>query len=62
MERKDDKNGYKEYSSIRYRNYGHGIALFSAKAGLNVVMYGRSDASLERGFNSIKASFKSFES
>lgn len=35
---------------------GHGIALFSAKAGLNVVMYGRSDASLERGFNSIKAS------
>ena len=35
---------------------GHGIALLSAKAGLNVVMYGRSDASLERGFNSIKAS------
>lgn len=35
---------------------GHGIALFSAKAGLNVVMYGRSDESLERGFNSIKAS------
>lgn len=35
---------------------GHGIALFSAKAGLNVVMYGRSDASLERGFNHIKDS------
>lgn len=35
---------------------GHGIALLSAKAGLNVVMYGRSDASLERGFNSIKSS------
>lgn len=35
---------------------GHGIALFSAKAGLNVVMYGRSDESLERGFNSIKFS------
>lgn len=35
---------------------GHGIALFSAKAGLNVVMYGRSDESLERGFNSIKSS------
>ncbi len=34
---------------------GHGIALLSAKAGLNVVMYGRSDASLDRGFNSIKA-------
>lgn len=35
---------------------GHGIALLSAKAGLNVVMYGRSDASLERGFNHIKDS------
>ena len=35
---------------------GHGIAILSAKAGLNVVMYGRSDASLERGFNSIKSS------
>lgn len=35
---------------------GHGIALFSAKAGLNVVMYGRTDESLERGFNSIKSS------
>ena len=35
---------------------GHGIALLAAKAGLNVVMYGRSDASLERGFNSIKSS------
>ncbi|HEY8891947.1 MAG TPA: 3-hydroxyacyl-CoA dehydrogenase family protein [Clostridium sp.] len=35
---------------------GHGIAMLSAKAGLNVVMYGRSDASLERGFNSIKSS------
>ncbi|HEY8893134.1 MAG TPA: 3-hydroxyacyl-CoA dehydrogenase family protein [Clostridium sp.] len=33
---------------------GHGIALLSAKAGLNVVMYGRSDESLNRGFNSIK--------
>ena len=34
---------------------GHGIALLSAKAGLNVVMYGRSDESLNRGFNSIKS-------
>ncbi|HEY8890275.1 MAG TPA: 3-hydroxyacyl-CoA dehydrogenase family protein [Clostridium sp.] len=33
---------------------GHGIALLSAKAGLNVVMYSRSDASLDRGFNNIK--------
>ena len=37
---------------------GHGIALLAAKAGLNVVMYGRSDASLERGFNSIKSSLE----
>ncbi|AKN33367.1 3-hydroxybutyryl-CoA dehydrogenase [Clostridium carboxidivorans P7] len=35
---------------------GHGIALLSARVGLNVVMYGRSDASLERGFNHIKDS------
>lgn len=35
---------------------GHGIALLSAKVGLNVVLYGRSDASLERGFNNIKNS------
>lgn len=41
---------------------GHGIALLSAKAGLNVVMYGRSDQSLERGFNSIKASLNTLKS
>ena len=41
---------------------GHGIALFSAKAGLNVVMYGRSDVSLERGFNSIKSSLNILKS
>jgi len=35
---------------------GHGIAMLSARAGLNVVMYGRTDASLERGFNSIRSS------
>lgn len=35
---------------------GHGIALLSARAGLNVAMYGRSDESLNRGFTSIKAS------
>lgn len=35
---------------------GHGIALLSARAGLNVAMFGRSDESLNRGFTSIKAS------
>lgn len=35
---------------------GHGIALLSARAGLNVAMYGRSDESLNRGFTSIKSS------
>ena len=40
---------------------GHGIALLSAKAGLNVTMYGRTDASLERGFNRIKSSLKLLE-
>ncbi|MBU3136401.1 3-hydroxyacyl-CoA dehydrogenase family protein [Clostridium gasigenes] len=35
---------------------GHGIALLSAKAGLNVVMYGRTDESLDRGMSSIIAS------
>lgn len=41
---------------------GHGIALLSAKAGLNVVMYGRSNESLERGFNNIKTSLNLFKS
>ncbi|WP_406547908.1 3-hydroxyacyl-CoA dehydrogenase family protein [Clostridium ljungdahlii] len=40
---------------------GHGIALLSAKAGLNVVMYGRFNASLERGFNNIKSSLNSLK-
>lgn len=40
---------------------GHGIALLSAKAGLNVVMYGRSDESLDRGFNSIQSSLNSLK-
>ncbi|MBU3180203.1 3-hydroxyacyl-CoA dehydrogenase family protein [Clostridium psychrophilum] len=40
---------------------GHGIALLCAKAGLNVVMYGRSDASLDRGFNSIKNALSMLE-
>ncbi|WP_411167564.1 3-hydroxyacyl-CoA dehydrogenase family protein [Clostridium sp. MB05] len=35
---------------------GHGIALLSAKAGLNVKMYGRTDESLDRGISSIIAS------
>lgn len=35
---------------------GHGIALLSAKAGLNVKMYGRSDESLDRGMSSIISS------
>lgn len=46
----------KNISVLGTGTMGHGIALLSAKAGLNVVMYGRSDESLERGFNSIKAS------
>ncbi len=35
---------------------GHGIALLSAKAGLNVKMYGRTNESLDRGTSSIIAS------
>ncbi|WP_252223522.1 MULTISPECIES: 3-hydroxyacyl-CoA dehydrogenase family protein [unclassified Clostridium] len=35
---------------------GHGIALLSARAGLNVKMYGRTDESLDRGISSIIAS------
>jgi 3-hydroxybutyryl-CoA dehydrogenase len=46
----------KNISVLGTGTMGHGIALLSAKAGLNVVMYGRSDESLERGYNSIKAS------
>lgn len=46
----------KNISVLGTGTMGHGIALLSAKSGLNVVMYGRSDESLERGFNSIKTS------
>ena len=45
----------KNISVLGTGTMGHGIALFSAMAGLNVVMYGRSDASLQRGFNAIDA-------
>lgn len=37
---------------------GHGIVQICAMAGLKVNMYGRSDASLERGFSKIKGSLK----
>lgn len=43
----------KNISVLGTGTMGHGIVLFSAMAGLNVTMYGRSDASLERGFNAI---------
>jgi len=46
----------KNVSVLGTGTMGHGIALLSARAGLNVVIYGRSDESLERGFNSIKSS------
>lgn len=37
---------------------GHGIALTCAQAGLKVALYGRTDASLERGMNGIRADLK----
>ncbi|NMM62898.1 3-hydroxyacyl-CoA dehydrogenase family protein [Clostridium sp. P21] len=46
----------KNVSVLGTGTMGHGIAMLSARAGLNVVMYGRSDESLERGFNNIKNS------
>lgn len=51
----------KNISVLGTGTMGHGIALFSAMSGLNVVMYGRSDASLERGFNAIKADLNRLE-
>lgn len=51
----------KKVSVLGTGTMGHGIALLSAKAGLDVVMYGRSDASLDRGFNNIKSSLKRLE-
>ncbi len=52
----------KNISVLGTGTMGHGIALLSAKAGLNVVMYGRSNESLERGFNNIKSSLNLFKS
>lgn len=40
---------------------GHAIAILSAQAGLNVIMYGRSNESLDRGFNSIKSSLNNLK-
>ncbi|MFL0194985.1 3-hydroxyacyl-CoA dehydrogenase family protein [Clostridium sp. WILCCON 0269] len=40
---------------------GNGIAYLCAESGLNVNMFGRSDASLERGFKGIKANLQRVE-
>lgn len=40
---------------------GFGTALLFAKNGYNVRMFGRSDASIERGFNSIKAALETYK-
>lgn len=40
---------------------GHAMAILSAQAGLNVTMYGRSNESLDRGFNSIKSSLNNLK-
>ncbi|GAA0180571.1 3-hydroxyacyl-CoA dehydrogenase family protein [Clostridium sediminicola] len=51
----------KNISVLGTGTMGHGIALLSAKVGLNVKMYGRSDESLERGFNNIRASLNNLK-
>lgn len=48
----------KNISVLGTGTMGHGIALLSAEAGLNVKMYGRTDVSLNRGFNNIKSSLE----
>ncbi|APM40071.1 3-hydroxyacyl-CoA dehydrogenase family protein [Clostridium kluyveri] len=40
---------------------GNGIVQLCAESGLNVNMFGRTDASLERGFTNIKSSLKNLE-
>lgn len=52
----------KSISVLGTGTMGHGIALFSSMAGLNVTMYGRSDASLKRGFSAIKEDLGRLES
>lgn len=48
----------KNISVLGTGTMGHAIALLSAQAGLNVVMYGRSQESLDKGFNNIRNSLK----
>lgn len=48
----------KNISVLGTGTMGHAIALLSAQAGLNVVMYGRSEESLDKGFNNIRISLK----
>lgn len=46
--------GIKNVAVLGTGTMGHGIAQLCAQAGYNVNMFGRSDASLERGFSGIK--------
>lgn len=52
------KVSIKNISVLGTGTMGHAIALLSAEAGLNVVMYGRSEESLAKGFNNIRTSLK----
>lgn len=51
----------KNVSILGTGTMGHGIALSSAMSGLNVTMYGRSDASLKRGFTAIEKDLNRLE-
>ncbi|HHV72626.1 MAG TPA: 3-hydroxyacyl-CoA dehydrogenase family protein [Clostridia bacterium] len=51
-------NPIKSVACIGTGTMGHGVALSCAQAGYQVKMFGRSDASLERGFNSINQALK----
>lgn len=51
----------KNISILGTGTMGHGITLSSAMSGLNATMYGRTDASLERGFNAINQDLNRLE-
>lgn len=55
------KSDIKKVAVLGTGTMGHGIAQLCSEAGLDVIMYGRSDASLERGFSRIKSSLKRLE-
>ena len=54
-------NKIKNICNLGTGTMGFGTALLFAKCGYNVRMFGRSDASIQRGMKNIKAAMKLYQ-